>query len=107
MPFLPKIQGCPTHNSIDVEDAPGPNLSLLVDPELIVCDDPLTCVGARSWCNLGLGRPSRRRVRRWMKVGFTWLKARWMAVSKLQSVDVLFQAKPVLQFFHEGNPISG
>ena len=30
-------QGCPASGAVDVTDAPGPELELLVDPNLVVC----------------------------------------------------------------------
>ena len=33
------VEGCPTHNVIEVLEAPGPELNLLTDPDLVLCGE--------------------------------------------------------------------
>ena len=40
------VEGCPTHNVIEVLEAPGPELNLLTDPDLVLCGETETMLEA-------------------------------------------------------------
>ena len=105
--FAQDIQGCPTHGSIDVEVLPGPDLALLVDPEIVICEGPpLTLLAtAQEGADIqweGLPGTSYEVD----ESGVYVVEASLGACVETESVDVLFQAKPVIEFFHEGNLIT-
>ena len=106
--FAQDAQGCPTHGAIDVEVLPSPDLTLLVDPEIVVCEGaPLTLLASAqdeaqiAWENVpGASYEA-------SESGLYSVEASLGACSETASVEVLFQANPVLQFFHNNDPISG
>ena len=101
-------EGCPTHNSVVVEDAPGPNLSLLVDPELIVCDDPSTVLLATADPGATLGWEGQAGDAYTVSEdGVYMVEGALDGCVETQSVEVTFQISPVLQFSSEGTPIEG
>ena len=105
--FAQDAQGCPSHGGIDVVVLPGPELELLVDPDIVVCDGESFTLSASAlesadieWENqLGDSYEA-------TESGIYSVEASLGECVETASVDVLFQAKPIIQFFHEGAEIS-
>ena len=105
--FAQDALGCPTHGSIDVEILPGPELSLLVDPDIVVCDGTSLTLSASAQedANVEWENEPGDSIEA-TESGVYGVEASLGGCVETASVNVLFQAKPVIQFFHEGNPIS-
>ena len=106
--FAQDAQGCPSHGSIDVEVLPSPGLSLLVDPDIVVCDGEALTLAASAQEDAEISWEN--------ELGATYeafesdtyiVEATLGGCTESATVDVLFQDTPDIQFFHEGTEISG
>ena len=106
--FAQDAQGCPSHGSIDVEVLPGPGLNLLVDPNIVICDgESLTLsASAQEGAEISWENEPGASYEAFASDAYN-VEATLGGCTESETVDVLFQATPVIQFFHEGAEISG
>lgn len=106
--FAQDAQGCPSHGSIDVEVLPSPGLSLLVDPDIVVCDGEALTLAASAQEDAEISWENEPGASYEAFESDTYnVEATLGGCTESATVDVLFQASPDIQFFYEGTEISG
>ena len=101
-------QGCPASGAVDVTDAPGPELELLVDPNLVVCGGTEAELAASAapgatvaWDGVeGLTAVT-------TEPGIHEVVASVDGCQTALQVDVLFQAIPEVSFALQGEAVVG
>ena len=100
--------GCPTHGTISVDAKPGPELALLVDPELLVCGEVETTLLASAVDGASLNWNGVDGGEFTIDSGGTYdVEAELDGCVESASVTVTYQAIPTLQITSEGAVVAG
>lgn len=106
--YAEDAEGCPTHNEVEVTSAPGPELSLLVDPDLVVCGDPSTVLSASVADGAAIAWEGQAGPDLTVQeTGVYEVVGELNDCVQTEEVNVLFQPIPVIEFAVEGEVVSG
>ena len=106
--YAEDANGCPTHSDIEVQAAPGPELTLLVDENLVVCGPgPVELSAAVSPGSQVQWDGANGASITTSESGEHTVVAQLNGCTETAVVEVLFQQVPVVSFEIDGEPVEG